>query len=85
MALVDLRWHARALLAQARWRRTRSAIAQWLAQAREQAQALPVQAQLQQAPVDPIAQAKGKNAVMRPAPSQDTGARWRGTVVLSLP
>ncbi len=33
MALVDLRWHARALLAQARWRRTRSAIAQWLAQA----------------------------------------------------
>jgi general secretion pathway protein M len=60
-------------------------LALWLAQAREQAQALPVQAQLQQAPVDPIAQAKGKNAVMRPAPSQDTGARWRGTVVLSLP
>ena len=33
MALVDLRWHARALLAQARWRRTRRAIAQWLTQA----------------------------------------------------
>ena len=35
MAILDLRWHARALLAQARWRRTRSAIAQWLAQAPE--------------------------------------------------
>jgi hypothetical protein len=33
VALVDLRWHARALLAQARWRRTRGAIAQWLTQA----------------------------------------------------
>ncbi len=33
MALFDLRWHARALLAQARWRRTQAAIAQWLAQA----------------------------------------------------
>lgn len=60
-------------------------LALWLAQAREQAQALPVQAQLQQAQLDPIAQAKGKNAVMRPAPSPDTGTRWRGTVVLSLP
>ena len=31
--VVDLHWHARALLGQARWRSTRSAIAQWLAQA----------------------------------------------------
>lgn len=30
MAVIDLRWHARALLSQARWRRTRAAIAQWL-------------------------------------------------------
>ncbi len=33
MAIFDLRWHARALLAQARWRHTRTAIARWLAQA----------------------------------------------------
>lgn len=33
MVLFDLRWHARALLAQARWRRTRTDIANWLAQA----------------------------------------------------
>ncbi len=33
MVLFDLRWHARALLAQARWRRTRADIARWLAQA----------------------------------------------------
>ncbi len=33
MALFDLRWHARALLAQGRWARTRSDIAAWLAQA----------------------------------------------------
>lgn len=33
MAIVDLRWHARALLAQARWQRTRADIARWLAQA----------------------------------------------------
>ncbi|MEY4711438.1 MAG: hypothetical protein RIS88_888 [Pseudomonadota bacterium] len=33
MVLVDLRWHARALLAQARWRRTQIDIARWLAQA----------------------------------------------------
>ncbi len=33
MVLFDLRWHARALLAQARWRRTRADIAAWLAQA----------------------------------------------------
>ncbi len=35
MVLFDLRWHARALLAQARWRRTRAAIARWLSQAPE--------------------------------------------------
>lgn len=33
MVLFDLRWHARALLAQERWARTRCDIAAWLAQA----------------------------------------------------
>ena len=35
MALLDLRWHLRALRSQARWARTRAAIADWLAQAPE--------------------------------------------------
>lgn len=52
-------------------------LAAWLSQAREQAQALPVQAQLQQTPPPP-ATAKG------PA-SGDSPVRWSGTLVLSLP
>ncbi|MEK7346914.1 MAG: type II secretion system protein GspM [Pseudomonadota bacterium] len=49
----------------------------WLRQAREQAQALPVQAQLQQVPTPPT-------AAKAPA-SGDSAVRWSGTLVLSLP
>jgi general secretion pathway protein M len=58
---------------------TPAQLATWLAQAREQAQALPIQAQLQQMP--PPAQAAGA--------STGTGAinpvLWSGSVLLSLP
>ena len=49
----------------------------WLRQAREQAQALPVQPQLQQVPTPPT-------AAKAPA-SGDSAVRWSGTLVLSLP
>lgn len=52
-------------------------LAAWLRQAREQAQALPVQAQLQQTP-SPPATAKGPV-------NGDSTVRWSGTLVLSLP
>lgn len=51
------------------------ALARWLRLARENAQALPVQANLQQAPVD--------NTPPNTPPKGD--AHWRGTLVLRLP
>lgn len=69
-------------------------LARWLAQARERAQALPVQAQLQQAPVaatpsatqaGPGLNAPAKPSATRPTTPSDTSVRWSGTVVLSLP
>jgi general secretion pathway protein M len=62
-------------------------LARWLSQARERAQALPVQAQLQQATATAAPTAKASNQTpSRPAPtSADAGVRWNGSVVLSLP
>lgn len=54
---------------------TPAQLAAWLAQAREQAQALPVQAQLQQMPAPPAAKAAGT----------DSPVLWGGSVLLSLP
>lgn len=73
------------------------ALARWLSQARERAQAIPVQAQLQQVSAETPASPAPNT---RPAPGQaaaktmasstmpadtDAGARWSGTLVLSLP
>lgn len=69
-------------------------LARWLTQARERAQALPVQAQLQQAPMAPMPpatqaspglNAPAKPSAPRPSSPSDTAVRWSGTVVLSLP
>ena len=49
----------------------------WLSQARERAQALPVQAQLQQAP-------SATDGVKAPA-DDDRAVRWSGNLLLSLP
>jgi general secretion pathway protein M len=54
-------------------------LTRWLSQAREQALALPVQAQLQQA-----TPASGSAKTPPPADT-DVGVRWNGTLVLSLP
>jgi general secretion pathway protein M len=54
---------------------TPAQLAAWLSQAREQAQALPVQAQLQQQP--PPAAAKASGA--------DSPVLWSGSLLLSLP
>jgi general secretion pathway protein M len=62
-------------------------LASWLTQARERAQALPVQAQLNQANAEntqPNASSK------KPSPSSEpeavsNGIRWNGTLLLSLP
>jgi general secretion pathway protein M len=52
-------------------------LATWLGQARMQAQALPVQAQLQQTPA--------ASAAATPPALRDKPLRWSGTLVLSLP
>lgn len=59
------------------------ALARWLSQARERAQALPVQAQLQQGTA-----AKDAKALTPAKASTDSNAEavlWRGTLVLRLP
>lgn len=56
------------------------ALAEWLAQAREQAQALPRQAQLQRQ--DP---ATTSQVAHHPEPPASGGPTWSGTLVLRLP
>lgn len=64
-------------------------LSRWLAQARSQVHALPVQAQLQRVtaakagPATPAAATRGAAASAAPAPTADT-AVWSGTLVLSL-
>lgn len=55
-------------------------MARWLSQAREQAQALPVQAQLQRLPVPGKASASPSAS-----PHPQAAVAWRGTVLLRLP
>jgi general secretion pathway protein M len=56
-------------------------LATWLVQARTQAQALPVQAQLQQMP----AANAPATATAKPSAQRDQPVRWSGTLLLSLP
>jgi general secretion pathway protein M len=70
-------------------------LASWLKQARERAQALPVQAQLQQASTESAGPAAGKvsgptstTKMSSPASQPDTtgqAVRWNGSLLLSLP
>jgi general secretion pathway protein M len=70
-------------------------LASWLKQARERAQALPVQAQLQQASPESAGPAAGKatgpistTKLSNPASKPDTtgqAVRWNGSLLLSLP
>ena len=64
------------------------AVARWLRQARENAQALPVQANLQQAQAPTALQTPGTRTASPRLPNATTthsDAHWRGTVVLRLP
>lgn len=56
-------------------------MAHWLSQARERAQALPLQAQLQQVTAPPSQRASANT----PTPPAPTSVHWRGSVVLRLP
>lgn len=56
-------------------------LSRWLAQARTQAQALPVQAQLQRSTASAGSPVTAASA---PAPGSDTAVLWRGTLVLNL-
>ncbi|PUE34398.1 type II secretion system protein GspM [Limnohabitans sp. Jir72] len=62
-------------------------LALWLQQAREHAQALPVQAQLRQttSPAAPKLGPASPAAKASDAPASSSAVRWSGTVVLSLP
>ena len=63
-------------------------MARWLTQARERAQALPLQAQLQQTPLTAKSAAAPKGPVANATPASSgkaDGIHWRGTVVLRLP
>ncbi len=66
-------------------------LAQWLRQAREQAQALPVQAQIQmQQTATPDAAPRAVNSAAgspaaAPSAPAHSGVHWRGTLVMSLP
>ena len=61
-------------------------LAAWLVQAREQAQAIPVQAQLQQRTATSLDPQNPAAAASAPASAaQGAVVRWTGTVVLSLP
>jgi general secretion pathway protein M len=66
-------------------------LASWLKQARERAQALPVQAQLQQASPESAGKATGPISTTKlsnPASKPDTtgqAVRWNGSLLLSLP
>lgn len=66
-----------------------AAMARWLSLAREQVQALPVQAQLQHSPASTQGTSKptaGPSASAIPPPPEPTSAvHWRGSVVLRLP
>ncbi|PUE06248.1 hypothetical protein B9Z51_15625 [Limnohabitans sp. T6-5] len=65
-------------------------LTRWLQQAREHAQALPVQAQLRQVS-EPATAKPGPASLASPAaktpdaPAQSSAVRWSGTLVLSLP
>lgn len=59
-----------------------NALARWLGQARENAQALPVQAELQQA--EPLSTPPAPKASATTSP-HNSDAIWRGSLVLSLP
>jgi general secretion pathway protein M len=66
-------------------------LASWLKQARERAQALPVQAQLQQASAESSGPASGPTSLTKmPSPASKPEAngqsvRWNGSLLLSLP
>lgn len=62
---------------------TAEGLARWLAQARSQVQALPVQAQLQQTAPPAAPAAASASAATRPAPAP-VATLWSGTLVLNL-
>ena len=60
-------------------------LSRWLAQARSQVQALPVQAQLQRIPATAAKPASAAaTGPANPAPAEGASALWSGTLVLSL-